>query len=149
MESEIVKFYRNKPNKSGYTFVEVYNWDDIDLEENHDYIQWLFPLNEPSRFNRNAPILTKEDAIELKKSAASIHFAMVRMTEFFFTYRKYFFRPTHLNHNSLRITRIIKSLKLIGLDDMAKEFYEQLYLFDVSDETKEFWNEAYESTEAL
>jgi hypothetical protein len=27
----------------------------------HDYIQWLFPLQEKSRFNPNAPILKEED----------------------------------------------------------------------------------------
>ena len=33
-----------------------------EMEENHDYIQFLFPSNEPSMFNMDAPILTLEEA---------------------------------------------------------------------------------------
>jgi len=31
------------------------------LEETHDYIQWMFPLPEPSQFNPHCPILNEEN----------------------------------------------------------------------------------------
>jgi hypothetical protein len=37
---------------------EIQEWPDDQLESVHDYIQWLFPLPEPSGFNVAAPALS-------------------------------------------------------------------------------------------
>jgi hypothetical protein len=39
---------------------EIQEWPDDQLESVPDYIQWLFPLPEPSGFNVAAPALTRE-----------------------------------------------------------------------------------------
>jgi cupin superfamily acireductone dioxygenase involved in methionine salvage len=50
------------------------------------------------------------------------------------------------NHNLLRITRIIRSARIFGLDEEADEFYllakEAGDFFGVSDKTKEYWKRA-------
>ncbi len=35
---------------------EIWAWDDAALEDGHDFIQWLFPLPEPSAFVDDAPL---------------------------------------------------------------------------------------------
>ena len=63
--SAILDFYRDEkgvPNPSGYSHFDiVHNWSDDDWEGIHDFIQWVFPLKEPSQFNPEAPLLTDED----------------------------------------------------------------------------------------
>eukprot|EP00746_Dinoflagellata_sp_MGD_P097039 gnl/MRDRNA2_/MRDRNA2_38902_c0_seq1.p1 gnl/MRDRNA2_/MRDRNA2_38902_c0~~gnl/MRDRNA2_/MRDRNA2_38902_c0_seq1.p1 ORF type:complete len:227 (-),score=47.24 gnl/MRDRNA2_/MRDRNA2_38902_c0_seq1:132-812(-) len=37
---------------------EILSWDFDRMEKVHDYVQWLFPTDEASRFNMRAPLLT-------------------------------------------------------------------------------------------
>src|SRR3546814_2102 len=67
--SPILAFYRgDAPDGAGRTIVEVWAFDHDDIERHHDFIQWLFPLPQPSRFNPDAPILTPETAAEFQAS---------------------------------------------------------------------------------
>jgi hypothetical protein len=60
VSENIFAFYQGRPDSSGRTLEDIWLWDYQKLEYTHDYIQWLFPLKEKSRFNRNAPILNDE-----------------------------------------------------------------------------------------
>ena len=54
----IVPFYLgDKPDLEGRRIQQIWTWDFVELECVHDYIQWLFPLSEKSRFNSHAPNL--------------------------------------------------------------------------------------------
>ena len=65
--SRLVDFYRGAAKDTQRRFLgAILAWDDEELEEVHDFIQWLFPLPEPSRFNADAPLLTAEDIREFK-----------------------------------------------------------------------------------
>ena len=56
----IVRFYRlDGTDARGRMLNEILGWEDPRLESVHDYIQWLFPLPEPSAFNPYAPILSE------------------------------------------------------------------------------------------
>jgi hypothetical protein len=60
--SRLVEFYFGRATDSeGRLLHEIWEWGDDDFEEVHDFVQWLFPLPEPSRFNPDAPLLTEED----------------------------------------------------------------------------------------
>src|SRR4051794_11457935 len=60
--SRLIDFYAGAGKDSeGRRLLTILSWDDDALEEVHDFIQWLFPLPEPSRFNADAPLLTPED----------------------------------------------------------------------------------------
>jgi len=58
--SLLVNFYRGESRDAEGRFLEeLLAWNDDELEEVHNFVQWLFPLPEPSQFNPDAPLLSK------------------------------------------------------------------------------------------
>lgn len=95
---------------------------DQDIEQNHDFIQWLFPLAELSGANRRAPVLTAADVKEIHASGlAQIALAAAtdRMAHFYIRHGHWL---VDHDHNHLRITRIIKSLRLLRGPGEAEDF---------------------------
>lgn len=149
--SRLVDFYLGqRSDTEGRNIETIWAWDDRRLEEVHDYIQWLFPLVEKSRFNPTAPVLTAADrqmfnaSDELKSRVLA---SFKRMLQFYglqcfedmaaisittadtFADR----RDDWLHwgdHNHLRITRILTSLRLLGLDAYAQAFFHCLTQID-------------------
>ena len=104
------------------TVPEILAQDDDWLESNHDYIQWLFPLDVKSFSNRNAPVLMIDDILRISESELAqkhIQASVKRMKEFWVTNDYWIQR---YNHNHLRITRVIKSLRLISGVAAENEF---------------------------
>lgn len=138
--SKVIGFLRGEaPDARGRYIAQYWDATDEELETDHAYIQWLFPLDTPSAYNEDAPVLTKE-AVDAIKRDSEVRRNMVvsfsRMAEFYgfymtdgklvptFGYRSG--RPSWLtpwNHNFKRITRIIRSLRLAGLGDVASLFF--------------------------
>ena len=164
-DSPLVRFYRGDGRDArGRKLDDILAWDDDQLEAVHDYIQWLFPLDEPSRFNRDAPLLTSADRLSFRKPplAANLRRALDRMLAFYgFTLdasdeRPRIIRsarwsersPTWLqpgNHNLLRLTRMIRSLALLGQSALANALYSVLRqecVGRVTAVTLEYWKEA-------
>lgn len=56
----------------GRRFEDIMEWDFRRLERSHDYIQWIFPTDEPSRFNVRAPVLTPDLVISIRKDPAVV-----------------------------------------------------------------------------
>lgn len=114
------------PDGSGRNLSDVLRFDDVQLEGVHDYIQWLFPLREPSRAVSGAPVLGETEAEAIRRdrlAQAGLHAARVRMMRFYVQTHGWL---TAYDHNHLRITRILTSLRdLVGLDE-AKAFYEDI-----------------------
>ena len=55
-------FYRGDGrDHRGRLLSDIHELDFYELEFNHDYIQWLFPLPEPSGANASAPLLSNDD----------------------------------------------------------------------------------------
>lgn len=149
--SDLVVFYSgNGGDHRPRTLEQILFWDDEKLEINHDYIQWLFPNVEPSRFNDEAPTLTDEDIQIFNRSEklrANLRLSFERMLEFYglemvekdgesiietseFFPEKMVNWLTPGNHNFLRITRIMKCLNILGLKNEAKifqDFLRELY----------------------
>lgn len=139
----IVRFYRLEgPDTRGRMLTEILAWDDARLESVHDYIQWLFPLPEPSAFNPFAPILNEatirtfqHDATLRTRLAQSLSrmltfYGLSETTrqsqgghaiepgpEFAAKSRNWLHAG---NHNHLRLTRILTCLRLLGLDDQSR-----------------------------
>ena len=129
----IIDFYVNeKQSSNGYFFNDIVeNWNNHKLESKHDYIQYLFPLEEKSRYNPNATILTKKD-IEIfktnKKIRKNVIRALQRMLHFYgidhFVFdgtRKHWMKKG--DHNHLRLTRIMKFLQLIDMDILSIKLF--------------------------
>ena len=145
--SQLVNFYLGQcPDTEGREIESIWLWDDMLLEHEHTYIQWLFPLIEKSRFNPDAPVLTKVD-IETFNANDDLKNRLLtsfkRLLQFYGlqcaegndaisvttadTFPEQ--RENWLNwgnHNHLRITRILTSLRLLGLDAYAQAFFQCL-----------------------
>ncbi len=124
-------------------------FSDRELEGYHDYIQWLFPLPEGSMFNIAAPTIDEatfkafrsrpELRTELRSSFERIlkfyGFSIpeeqeegveLQILESANPRQAFSNWVMSFNHNHLRITRIIRSLRVLGLDTEAKAFHEAL-----------------------
>ena len=66
---DIVGFLEGKtPDHRGRTLSMLWRQTDDDAEHNHDYIQWMFPLNEPSQVVNGAPVLNDFDIDEIREN---------------------------------------------------------------------------------
>ena len=145
--SALVAFYHgNGRDHRGRLLSHIRQYAFHDLERHHDFIQWLFPLPEPSGANPDAPLLTVED-IAAFRSDDSLRKTLLRS----FTLMLQFYglelvergddvevaRDIHFdersrewltsgNHNFLRISRILRSLSLLGLGALARAFLQAL-----------------------
>ncbi|KAF7187143.1 Opioid growth factor receptor [Pseudocercospora fuligena] len=146
----IVRFYGSEQAKDseGRTLDDILQFDNRALEYHHDYIQVLFPLPERSPINPEAPIITKNvrDAFaENEDLREQLFTAFKRMADFYafdltgskddpkFSPKAQNFKRlasnswlTSMDHNHLRITRIIRCLRILGLGAVAQGFYEAL-----------------------
>jgi hypothetical protein len=164
--SRLVDFYRGSATDTeGRLLNDILAWPDGDLEAVHDFIQWLFALPEPSQFNSDAPLLTDEDIAAFKSDPllqANLMKSFDRILAFLgltlsdqgevvegqnFTARvpDVWGSP---NHNWLRITRILRSLVLLGMEGKAQAFYQWLDAayrskrFPIPANTFRFWTKA-------
>lgn len=123
------------------------------LEGSHDYIQYLFPNKEPSAINPFAPVLTDETIEEFKSRPdliASVRRSLEVMMNFYQMDEKYPWWCTKKNHNYLRCTRILHTLKAFGMQEELDNFYSKLVR--IRKDNKEvidnlifsFWEDAYE-----
>ena len=116
----------------GRTLQTILAWDDDALEAVHDYIQWLFPLPERSAFNPDAPILSDADVAAFHDQpalAAALRRSLARMRAFYGlpggrARQAQWVTPG--NHNMLRLSRMLRSLHLLGLDDDARALLRDL-----------------------
>jgi hypothetical protein len=137
----IVRFYRLEGTDArGRMLNDIIGWDDARLESVHDYIQWLFPLPEPSAFNPFAPILGEAAVRAFQHDPtlrARLAQSLARMLTFyglsetthhgrvaidlaadFATRARNWLHAG--NHNHLRLTRILTCLRLLGLVDQSR-----------------------------
>jgi Opioid growth factor receptor (OGFr) conserved region len=101
----------------------VLAFDDAQIEATHDFIQWLFPLPVPSTAQPQSPVLSTQDLAAIAAdpvAIANLTRARVRMAAFYATNDHWL---VWHNHNHLRLTRILKSLRLLAGLDEAKRFY--------------------------
>lgn len=145
--SPLIEFYAGAgADHRGRTLPEIQAWPDSQIERVHDYIQWLFPLPEPSGFNQAAPILSPRDIEAFRKN---VNLQDNLLKSFRLMLRFYGFRLentdppavvlssdhakraanwlTQGNHNFLRITRILKCLTILGLQAHATAFLSCLH----------------------
>ena len=143
----IVEFLaKDGADNAGRSFEKVLAFDDRALEAHHDYIQWLFPLDEPSRAVPGSPVLDQASLAALRASDAAKrrqHEAAGRMLEFYAGTAHW---KRAFDHNHLRITRIIKSLRLICGGPEADAFKTRIIELagdaPIDPTARRFWNAA-------
>jgi hypothetical protein len=147
--SDVYRFLRGEGcDRSGRQLDEVLAFGDATLEATHDYIQWLFPLDEPSQAVGGSPVLTQDDVKLIRNdqaAVANLDAAAARMTTFYRCTGHWLARH---DHNHLRITRIIKSLRLLLGDEHANSFRDAILSrvassdAAVNRETLRYWHQA-------
>jgi hypothetical protein len=172
----VVDFYRGAALPNGTRLVDLWAWSDEALEASHDYIQWMFPLDMPSRANPSAPTLTEDDRrmfvwddvlrdrLQISLGVMLRFFGLERVVvppaegnregkvvilraRDFDRRRAVWLWPDHHNHR--RLSRILRSLTILGherdaralfacLDDIARTDGRDVVTF----ETREHWRRA-------
>jgi hypothetical protein len=156
------------PDARNRSLATILSWPDSRLESSHDYIQTVFPLPEESMFSF-APIVTPEVRSAFLAQAelrASLRGAMERMLTFYglqfsdeagketvtrapnfgINSRNW---VTRFDHNHLRMTRILRSLRVLGLGDEAAALHRFLSTDEevtdtVSPRSQMYWRRAAE-----
>jgi hypothetical protein len=132
----------------GRLVADVLGFSDDELEAVHDYIQWLFPLPTRSAAQPHSPVLTAAEIEAIRtdlRAAATLKTATERMLRFYRDTR--WWLSSH-DHNHLRITRILHSLRLLVGPEEAKAFYMAILALNeeagapVNTRSMHYWAEA-------
>jgi len=113
-------------DRRGRSAADVLAMSDEDLERHHDYIQWLFPLPTRSAAVPGSPVLSPTEIETIRtdpQARLTLDSAAARMIAF---YRATDHWLTAHDHNHLRITRILQSLKLLIGPDAARSFHDAI-----------------------
>ncbi len=162
-DSPILAFYSatGEDNK-GRSLSDIITRPDDWWERTHDFIQWVFPLNKKSEYNDNSPVLNQSDTDEFRLSVSMQEKLATSFNRFLsFLGLEYkdgvkegkdwgdksqlVLKP---NHNWLRITRVLKSMTLLGQKQKAVDFVnflkhlDRVYPRKIAEETLAFWKEA-------
>lgn len=159
------KLYASDP--LGRDLNTILGWSDDKLEYCHNYIQILFPIPEQSRFNQSAPLIDEETYLAFRQRPelrASLKRSYIRMLAFYGFEHNEYSAEVHVSrtprfneaaktwarkfdHNHLRITRILRSLRVLGLATEAEAFWRALDQICkekgvISKRSCEFWSRA-------
>jgi hypothetical protein len=147
--SAIVRFLEGKgPDGAGRSIGNVLSFDLAALERYHNYIQWLFPMREESQAVAGSPVLTDSD-IDAVKGSSVAQWNVRRAVELmdgFYASTDHWLKSS--DHNHLRITRIIKSLRLLVGDAAADDFRSQILArvsqakAPISETSRSYWASA-------
>jgi Opioid growth factor receptor (OGFr) conserved region len=165
----IVAFYEGTaPDDRGRFLDEILGFEDERLEVVHDFIQWLFPLPERSGANPSAPVLD-DAAIGAFRTRLGLRSALRRSLDRMLSFYGFAWSGERIvrgssfpqrsanwlhagNHNHLRLSRILRSLSLLGeaqgaraLFDVLSDIYQkerETNRSRVSDRTFRFWRDA-------
>ena len=144
--SDVLNFLEQKSGDHQKRMIsDIWNWSDDAWEDEHDFIQWLFPLSDKSMSVPNSPVIREPEVSWIKDSKVAQD-SVRRSTErykLFLSSEKYW-KLSH-NHNHLRITRVIKSLRLLCGDDDANAFKYWVAgqlgerIDRIDEKTRQFW----------
>ena len=139
-ESALLRFHRGEGrDHRGRSLADIRAFDTDRLEGTHDFIQWLFPLPEPSGASAQAPILSREDRAAFQAEPAlreALRASLDVMLRFYGLRREGSGEATAIArgpgyasrsaewldrpHNFLRLSRILRSLALLGCAPEAR-----------------------------
>ena len=132
----------------GRTLEDIWSFSDKEIEETHDFIQLVFPLNKPSQSVFHGYYLKSQDTVDQIKNNEEAKKNIIKSSQWFFSFLQ---RNMHWNsqhdHNQLRITRVIECLRLLVSNEAADNFYSNIFelIKDnnmVNVRTLDFWENA-------
>lgn len=152
MKSEIVLFYESQCSDTRGRFLDdILKFSHYQLEKTHDYIQFLFPNRDESAVNPSAPVLTDAVVAEFKacpELRAAVKRSLDTMIKFYEMDKENPWWCTKNNHNYLRCTRILNTLREFGMTNELDQFYSDLTRIADDNEvinnlTQSYWENAY------
>ena len=133
------------PDSHGRLLNDIWGFSDAEIERTHNFIQWLFPLAEASLSVPGSPTLTSHEIAALRLSVA----AKTSIVESADWYSAFLSRHSHwkakYDHNHLRITRAIKSLRSLVSEDEANRFRDGVFVLLgddtdlIGEKARSFW----------
>ena len=145
----LYKFLKNEEKDfQGRYLSDIWSFSDDEIEDNHDFIQILFPLDKPSEaVDHNIYLKDVNEFLKIK-SDETIKKNIIKSKDWFIKFLERNNQwKSYSNHNQLRITRIIECLRLLISDEEADSFY-SLILSMVGEETEineitlDYWSKA-------
>ena len=122
MSSVLAFMENNGSDHKKRKLLDIIKEDDHFWEREHDFIQWLFPLDEKSMAVPNSPVIREPEITFIKESAV----AQISLDTSIARYKEFLNRNNGWHsandHNHLRITRVLKCLKLIRNLESAQQF---------------------------
>lgn len=132
----------------GRTLQDIWFFSDSEIERVHDFIQVVFPLNKSSQAVFHGYYLDNQDLISQIKSNKDVTTNILKSSSWFFAFlERNMYWNTKLDHNQLRITRVIECLRLLVSDEEADNFYNNVLELikdnnQVNKRTLDFWKNA-------
>ncbi len=132
----------------GRTLQDIWSFSDSEIERVHDFIQVVFPLNKSSQAVFHGYYLDNQDLISQIKSNKEVTTNILKSSSWFFAFlERNMYWNTKLDHNQLRITRVIECLRLLVSDEEADNFYNNVLELikdnnQVNKRTLDFWKNA-------
>ena len=143
------KFLTNQANDfKGRNLDLIWQYSDAEIENNHDFIQLIFPTNKQSQNSFHGYFLDNELLIDKLKNNEAVRENVMKSAAWFLGFLS---RNTSwisgYDHNQLRITRVIESLRLLVSDEAANEFFQSILSLVkdpslINPATIKFWEEA-------
>ena len=131
---DLINYFRNEQSDNRACYhKDILQFDENEIEYEHDFIQWIFPTIEKSRFNSDAPVLNYIGfCCDGQGKIKSIKPGRIYELPF---------------HNYLRITRMLNSLNQVGNNTCSANLYQAL-MKDVrtdsnkiDEKTLKYWRE--------
>lgn len=155
-----IEFYRLRcSNQSGDSLNDVWNYEHSQYEAGHNFIQWVFPSDEPSSVNPYAPVVDDK----FRKIFKSEPVLRLRLKRSFLQFLDFiglsldhnnhieiknhglfYLRVLRPNHNLQRITRVLRCLFILGHKTYAFAFHRFLmnHQNQINPITVDYWNGA-------
>ena len=138
----------NAEDFKGRNLELIWQFSDAEIESNHDFIQLIFPTNKRSQNSFHGYYLDNEQVIEKLKNNVEVKANLLKSAAWFLGFLSR--NKSWINgydHNQLRITRVIESLRLLVSDEAANEFFQSILSLvkdpaAINPTTIRFWEEA-------
>jgi len=148
-DMDFEKFLTNKGSDfQGRTLDEIWTYSDNEIEGTHDFVQLVFPTNKPSQATFNKLFLNDQALIDKLKNNPKVINNIEKSAAWFLSFlsRNEAWQKGY-DHNQLRITRVIESLRLLVSDEAADKFYKDILRLVkdptiLNPTTLKFWEEA-------
>ena len=132
----------------GRMLSDIYKFSDKEIEATHDFIQIVFPLAEPSFWSSNKYFIGSQQQIDSLSKNKNVKEAILQSASWYISFLK---RNNHWknvnDHNLKRITRMIKSVRLIVGDIEADKIKKEIISIKnieklVSQKSIKYWENA-------